>query len=217
MRFAFLAVSFVSVCLVAPLFGAESLDPAQAKEENGALWYDVRLLTVEGQGWSAADLKAPYDRLPAKAEGKVRDAVWGLSRDSAGLCIRFRTDSPTIQCRWTLTKSNLAMPHMAATGVSGVDLYVNVDGWRWLATGRPTSQLNSAALVSNLPAGKRAYVLYLPLYNGVSSVEIGIANGSDLEALPRDEKRAKPIVFWGTSITQGGCASRTGMVHTAIL
>src|SRR5205085_2015483 len=67
-------------------------------------------------------------------------------------------------------------------------------------------------------AGQREFLLYLPLYNGVSSVEIGIAKGSTLAKGPaRPPERQKPIVFYGTSITQGGCASRPGMVHTAIL
>jgi lysophospholipase L1-like esterase len=115
-------------------------------------------------------------------------------------------------------KSNLAMPHMPATGVSGVDLYVNTEGgWRWLATGRPTETTNTAELVANLPKGRREFALYLPLYNGVSSVEVGVANDSSVSPLPRPTDRARPIVFWGTSITQGGCASRPGMVHTAIL
>jgi hypothetical protein len=209
-----LVISIVSTSL----FAVEPLDPAKGKEENGVLWFDARLLTVEGQGWTGDALKSPYDRLPAKAEGKVRDAVWGLSRNSAGLCVRFSSDSPAIHCRWNLTSSNLAMNHMAATGVSGVDLYVKTDGgWRWLATGRPTQQTNAADLVSGLPKQMRNYCLYLPLYNGVSSVEVGVAKEAALAPLPRDAGRNKPIVFWGTSITQGGCASRTGMVHTAIL
>jgi lysophospholipase L1-like esterase len=207
-----------SIIVSTSLSAAEPIDPAKAKDENGVLWFDARLLTVEGHGWTGDALKAPFDRLPAKAEGKVRDAVWGLSRDSAGICVRFASDSPAIHCRWTLNKANLAMPHMAATGVSGVDLYVKTDGgWRWLSSGRPTQPTNTAALVSGLPKVSRDYCLYLPLYNGVSSVEVGIANGSSVSPLPRDEKRSKPIVFWGTSITQGGCASRTGMVHTSIL
>ncbi|HIA19738.1 MAG TPA: hypothetical protein EYN70_10050, partial [Planctomycetaceae bacterium] len=57
----------------------------------------------------------------------------------------------------------------------------------------------------------------LPLYNGVKAVEIGIAPDHSLYQLPRPEDKRKPIIFYGTSITQGGCASRTGMVHTAIL
>jgi lysophospholipase L1-like esterase len=208
-------------CLIAPstsLFAVDPLDPGKAKEEDGIFWFDARLLTVEGQGWTGDALKAPFDRLPAKAEGKVRDAVWGLSRNSAGICVRFASDSPAIHCRWSLTSSNLAMNHMAATGVSGVDLYVKTDsGWRWLATGRPTQQTNATELVSGLPRQSRDYCLYLPLYNGVSSVEVGVAKEAALAPLPRDARRSRPIVFWGTSITQGGCASRTGMVHTAIL
>src|SRR5690606_39974797 len=80
-------------------------------------------------------VKAYYDRLPAESEGKVRDAVWGLSRHSAGLMIRFRTNSPQIRVRYEVTNARHGMPHMPPTGVSGVDLYaVSVDGEeRWVA------------------------------------------------------------------------------------
>src|SRR5688572_18972529 len=210
-----LAITLAIISLSAPLAAQQPVDPTTGKVEGETTWFDIQALGVEGQAWK--DVKAPFDRLPARAEESVRDAVWNLSRDSAGMCVRFATDSPAVHCRWTLTSANLAMPHMAATGVSGVDLYVNTDdGWRWLATGRPTQQANTAALVTGLSRQRREFCLYLPLYNGVSSVEIGVAKETALEPLPRDEKRARPIVFWGTSITQGGCASRTGMVHTAI-
>ena len=210
--------SVPTLTLAALLIATSSAFAQQKSTEENLSWQDVRTLTVEGRGWPEAELKAPFDRLPAKAEGQVRSAVWGLSRDSAGICVRFATDSPQVHCRWTVLKSNLALPHMPATGVSGVDLYVNTDrGWHWLGTGRPTQPTNSAALVTGLPKQRREYLLYLPLYNGVSSVEIGFAKDAAASPLPRDEKRAKPIVFWGTSITQGGCASRPGMVHTAIL
>src|SRR5687768_16237108 len=103
----------------------EKLDPKNTVPEKDLLWYDLKQLDLEGKGWT--DTKAPYDRLPAKAEGVVRDAVWGLSRHSAGLCVRFVTDASAIHARWKLTSPKLAMPHMAATGVSGLDLYVNSD------------------------------------------------------------------------------------------
>ena len=112
------------------------------------------------------------------------------------------------------------MAHMPATGVSGLDLYAKRDNgrWSWLATGRPTKfPTNRQKLVEGLPPGRREFLLYLPLYNGVTSVEIGIPPGNHLETLPRPVARRNPIVFYGTSITQGGCASRPGMVHTAIL
>jgi lysophospholipase L1-like esterase len=199
---------------------AEVVDVAKARRELGAnlAWYDAREVGLEGQAFS--DLKSPYDRLPARAEGKVRDAVWNLSRNSAGLCVRFRTNSLTVRCQWTTTSDRLAMPHMPATGVSGVDLYVKDDGgkWRWLGVGQPKEgSTHLATLVAGLSAVERDYCLYLPLYNGVSQVEIGVATGSKLSQLIRAEDRRQPIVFYGTSITQGGCASRPGMVHTAIL
>jgi len=189
--------------------------PLQADELT---WTSAHQLTLEGQGW--ADVKSPFDRLPAKAEGVVRGAVWNLSRDSAGICVRFVTNSREIACRWRLTDSALAMPHMPATGVSSVDLYVRDEEgeWRWLACPRPTQVNMTATLISGLPAGTREFMLYLPLYNGVTSCEIGVSKGSKLKSGPKRPKdRELPVVFYGTSITHGGCASRPGMPHPAIL
>jgi hypothetical protein len=212
-----LTAAFTAFVLIASSLDAqEKLDPKLAVVAKDVLWYDLKHLDLEGKAF--ADTEAPYDRLPARAKGVVRDAVWGLSRHSAGICVRLVTDAPAIQARWKLTSPKLAMPHMAATGVSGLDLYVKADkGWRWLGVGQPKEQTNTAILASGIPAGTREYLLYLPLYNGVSSVEVGIAKGSFLAKGPAYSKDHKPIVFYGTSITQGGCASRTGMVHTAIL
>ena len=211
---------FLLICLCAmSALAGEVIDPSQGQfdAKENVRWYDVRLVDVEGQGWT--DLKAPFDRLPAKAEKTVRPAVWGLSRHSAGILARFTTEATTIKAKWTLTSDRLAMPHMPATGVSGLDLYVRTDqGWRWLGVGQPLAQTNVATLVADIPKAKRDYLLYLPLYNGVSSVEIGLPEESPLEkSAPRPEGQREPIVLYGTSITQGGCASRPGMVHTAIL
>ncbi len=199
---------------------AAVIDAAKAKTgEDGKLaWYDIRELGVEGQGWS--DVKAPFDRLPARVEKIVRPPVWSLSRHSAGMAVRFVTDAPEIHARWTLTSSRLDMDHMAATGVSGLDLYVkSPDGrWRWVTVGRARAQTNTQKLASGFPAGEHEYLLYLPLYNGVSSVEIGLPKGGDLKTAPPYPKaQRKPILFYGTSITHGACASRPGMPHPAIL
>ncbi|HVK13477.1 MAG TPA: SGNH/GDSL hydrolase family protein [Gemmataceae bacterium] len=196
------------------------IDPKSAKvdPDTGVRWFDVRPLGVEGQGWT--DTKAPFDRLPAKAEKTARPPVWNLSRHSTGLCVRFVTDATAIHARWTVTNKNLAMPHMPATGVSGLDLYVRGEGgkWRWVTNGRPTGETTTAKLADGLAAGEKEYLLYLPLYNGVSSVEVGLPKGGTLKkADSRPADRRAPVLFYGTSITQGGCASRPGMVHTAIL
>jgi hypothetical protein len=196
--------------------------PPRETSEAGVAWHDVRDVGLEGQGWS--DTETPFDRLPARAKELVRPPVWGLSQHSAGIGVRFVTDATEIHARWTLRSANLAMNHMPATGVSGLDLYAKtttVDDlsgkWRWLAVGRPTAKENSARLVSGIPHGKREYLLYLPLYNGVESVEIGVPKDASIWKPQARNSGLKPIVFYGTSITQGGCASRPGMVHTAIL
>ena len=111
----------LQILLVASAY-AQAIDSARAKtDEQGSIhWYDIQNLTVEGKGWK--ETKSPFDRLPEKAEKSVRPEVWSLSRHSTGLCVRFITDSPTIRARWTVTSNRLEMPHMPATGVSGLDL-----------------------------------------------------------------------------------------------
>jgi lysophospholipase L1-like esterase len=191
--------------------------PAPAQDATPALrWTDVRQMRVEGQGWT--ETAAPFDRFPARAESSVRKAVWDLSRHSAGIAVRFVTNASTIHARWTLRNERLAMPHMPATGVSGLDLYVRLPrGWHWVANGRPLKTDNEQALLRDWPGGEREYLLYLPLYNGVTSVEIGVPEGASLAPAPGRPAGVRPIVFYGSSILQGGCASRPGMAYPAIL
>lgn len=215
--FEFARLSSVALLVIAHTAPAQEADNRQPD----LAWHDIKELTIEGQGWSDTD--APFDRLPGRAKDAVRATVWRLSHHSAGLVARFSSDATTLHARWTLTSARLALNHMTATGVSGLDLYARDDDgrWRWLAIGRPTlafgepSRSHRAQMISELPPGRRDYMLYLPLYNGVESVEIGVPAGSAVDAMP--SRTDKPIVFYGTSITQGGCASRPGMVHTAIL
>jgi len=201
------------------LDGLQRIDPATAKADDDGkrLWYDVQALGVEGRGWD--DTESYYHRFPAKAKGVVRDSVWNLSTRCAGLCARFVTDADTISARWTLTSGSLDMPHFPATGVSGLDLYVHDAGvWKWVGAGRPTKQTNEGQLAGGIPDGAYEFMLYLPLYNGLESVEIGLpADATLAKAPPRPPERAKPIVYYGTSIAQGGCASRPGMAHTALI
>jgi hypothetical protein len=190
---------------------------AEATVTNEIHWTDIRDLGVEGRGWN--DTQNFYDRLPAKAGALVRKPVWDLSHDSAGLCVRFVTDATTLQARWALTESWLYLPNTTAIGKSGLDLYVKFGGkWRWLAVGIPSAQTNEVKLAENLIPGKREYLLYLPLYNGVKFVELGISPANSIEKAPAwGPGTRKPIVFYGTSITHGLSASRPGMVHSAML
>jgi lysophospholipase L1-like esterase len=196
---------------------AASNSPAPARADGTNAWFDIRQLGVEGRGWN--DTKDFYDRLPAKAEGVVRKPVWDLSRNSAGMCVRFVTDATTLRARWAVTDPWLYLPNITAIGKSGLDLYVKTEnGWHWLAVGQPTAQTNEVTLIKDLIPGKREYLLYLPLYNGTKFVELGISATNVIEKAPAwGAGGRKPIVFYGTSILQGLSASRPGMVHSAML
>lgn len=190
---------------------------AAVESTADSTWFDIRGFGVEGRGWT--NTASFYDRLPARAEGLVRKPVWDLSRNSAGMCVRFVTDAMVLRARWALTDPWLYLPNTTAIGKSGLDLYVKTEnGWHWLAVGQPTGQTNEVTLIEKLLPGKREYLLYLPLYNGTRFVEIGVPTNSVIQkAPPWGEGERKPIVFYGTSILQGLSASRPGMVHSAIL
>lgn len=189
----------------------ENQDPKPA--EDNTSWVNIEKLRLEGIGWDKR--QHPFDRLPAKAQGKVTGAVWNLSQNSAGIHVRFRTNATSIKVKWYL-RFNKDLNHMAATGVKGLDLYVKEGtDWRWAAVGRPAKVVNEATLLTKLPGTEKEYMLYLPLYDGVDSVLVGLEPGATLHPAPAREK--KPIFFYGTSILQGACASRPGMAYPAII
>lgn len=181
---------------------------------------DSNYPVIDGQAWPT-EMRDTIQRLPPRAEPVVRKAVWNLSRQSAGLAIRFVSNAPQIMVRYKVT-GTVAMPHMPSTGVSGVDLYgIDSDGTWHLASGKysfkDTVQYTFSQLRPNDNYHKlgREYRLYLPLYNGVRNLEIGVPEGSSFTVLP--QRAEKPIVVYGTSIAQGACASRPGMAWTNIL
>jgi hypothetical protein len=192
---------------------------------NDLVWRDARELTLEGQGWPGES--GPYCRLPRRAEGRVSPDNWRLSFCSAGIVVRFTADSPVIAVRWKLREpwiedvSQIQSP----VGYAGVDLYTRHDGrWRWLSAGWPGAKLDSEmTLVTEVPAGAREYALYLPLITGVERAEIGAVGSpvgsamAQASSLTRAVSQAKSLIFYGTSIVHGACASRAGMAYPAIL
>ncbi|MHB8861281.1 MAG: SGNH/GDSL hydrolase family protein [Pirellulaceae bacterium] len=181
------------------------------------IWHDVTTWGVEGRGWETLERKRYFDRLPAKAEGVVRPPVWELSRHSAGMAVRFQTNAKVIHADYELLSASLDMPHMPATGVSGLDLYGELSprDERWVQVIMPSAQHIKQAIVSGLDGAIRNYTIYLPLYNGVNSLKIGVPG--DCEFHPIAPRTDKALVFYGTSIMHGGCASRPGMAIPAIL
>lgn len=189
-------------------------DKAKYKVWNPA---NDTLNVLEGQGWPKK-VKDYYDRLPEKAEALVRADVWNLSKNSAGVNLRFRTNSNQIIVKYAV-KGSLQMPHMPATGVSGVDLYAKDRDGKWLWSSGSfsfgdtiTYRFNNLGEANN---PDREYTLYLPLYNSLKWLEISVPNEKSFVPMPLH--REKPIVVYGTSIAQGACATRPGLAWTSIL
>jgi hypothetical protein len=197
-------------CLSSTLFAQ---NPAPKKEK--LLYYGKAHFIIEGSGIPEVEKESPYDRLPLSSKEKVRKAVWDLSKNSAGITIRFFSNSSQIRIKWDLL-NDTRMNHMAETGIKGVDLYTRINGeWKYVNTGKPTAKNNEALLVSSLPQENREFKVWLPLYDGITKLEIGIDSLASIEKPIASNKL--PIVFYGTSITQGGCASRPGMAYTTII
>jgi len=176
---------------------------AHAQKDSGYRWYTPA--QIEGQGFPVAN---KYDRLPAKAEKTVPPKVWNLSRMSAGLSVRFRTSAADLVVRYVVSGKQ-EMPHMPATGASGVDLYsIDPNGeWKWSA-GKYSFGDTITYRFSGLSKDVGEYRLYLPLYNTVKWLEVGSSTDS-IHFLPL--RQEQPIVLYGTSIAQGACASRPGL------
>lgn len=181
-------------------------------------WYELG--EPEGRGWGIDQTKRVTDRLPAQAQGLVPDVVWELSRHSSSLYYRFRTDADRLSARWTVPDGGIAMSHMPAASHSGLDLYAedDHDRLRWAGWAAPQAGGTSEQelLVDIRPAERpREYRLYLPLFNQVDEVAIGVPDGASFEICPPD--RTPPVVYYGTSIVHGAAASRCGMAMPAQL
>jgi lysophospholipase L1-like esterase len=180
--------------------------PGAEFEINGLPWFKEN----GGEFW----------RLPVKYKEKIRKEVWDLSRDPSGGRIRFRTDARTLAVKLEYPDPP-GMRNMHAFGQSGVDLYV--DGVYW---GTATADKEAAPgkiyqhtyfnLPPERPRGEQEMTLYLSLYKPVKVLAIGVDEGAKI-APARPFAVPRPVVFYGTSITQGGCASRPGMSYQAIL
>lgn len=169
-------------------------------------------------GRATDDVKVRYQRLPDSLENVTRKELWDLGRNSAGMAVRFRSNSTTIKVKWEVL-NQFRMGHMTNIGVRGVDLYAMDEGkWYFAGSGFPGGKVSEATLVKNMTAREREFMLYLPLYDGALNVEIGVDSLATIAApLVNEPAQEHPLVFYGTSILQGGCANRPGMAHTSIL
>ena len=200
----------------------EKIDRYMARSEidsSNLEFFDPRNgdFAVEGLYWF--DSEKLYRRLPQAAEKMVTPQVWTLSCCPTGGQIRFATDSRRIvvSVKNTDGKVNVTMAEIAR---SGFDLYCGtpgVDEEFWNTAWPVPGELEYTYEIFNVPEKQvRNFRINLPLYNGVEELFIGLEKNSKILP-PVPLKSQQPIVVYGTSITQGGCASRPGSVYTNIL
>lgn len=182
---------------------------------EGIAWYDTTGWGIEGKGWE--DTSTHFTRMPLRAKDSVPESVWNLSRHSAGLVVRFRTDADRIQAKHELAAAP-SMPHMTNVGSSGLDLYAKDEKgvWRWAGASKPPFEKSyEQDLITGMTREMRDYMLYLPLYNTTTALSVGVPENCRFEAVGPSEK--KPIFYYGTSIAHGCSASRPGMTVPALL
>lgn len=187
---------------------------SQEKPADSLKFYDGQMFPVIGKYHSETN----YNRFPEKFKTTIRKEVWGLGQHSAGMSIRFRTNASQITIKWTVKGDNI-MDHMPFTGIKGVDIYAVVDdSWKYVNTCRVQGKNNEFTVVKAKDMVFREYLLNLPLYDGVESLYIGVNKNAEITS-PKEEYliSEKPVVYYGSSIAQGGCASRPGLAFTNIL
>jgi hypothetical protein len=169
-------------------------------------------LAVNGLAWFQED-KPLLRRLPARLKDSFRKEVWSLAQHPSGGRIRFRTDSSRVGI--VAANPNVGtMHHMTTIGQSGFDLYVNGE---YLNSAWPDKDAKIAKEWALGKAGElREITLYLPLYKGVTIRELVLDKDAKIEA-PKPFAVAKPVVHYGSSITQGGCAENPGLSAQAIV
>lgn len=186
-------------------------------KEPDMVWLDVKCPPFAVDGVFYDPVRRCYLRMPQETADTVSQGVSSLNCHTAGGRVRFKTDSTCIAIEVRMEVQSL-MPHFTRLGQSGLDLYRKT-GERscYTASLMPPTEMKTGYSAEVKTDGRYAeYTLNLPLYDGVKELYIGLKRGALLEA-PDPYPNRSPVVFYGSSITQGGCASRPGNSYPAIL
>jgi lysophospholipase L1-like esterase len=195
----------------------QKLESETPKATDNMRWLSTidPAFTVRGLAWFGEN-GGSYKRLPLRAQGVVNDTLWELSKVPASAYIAFRSDATSLAIRATNVDEG-TMPHMAASGSNGLALYVGTAPQsRLWQIAPPTSATIECTLFEDVPQQLREFRLYLPLYKELTSLDIGLSPGASIVP-PVAPVIDRPVVFYGTSITQGGCANTAGTDYVSNL
>lgn len=200
---------------------AATYDPnlrPKAIHEGPLSWYSPKDAPFQVAGLACFARDGLYRRFPKHPPFPLPESVDALADNPAGGQIRFRTTSQHLSVRVRLS-GPAGMVHMPATGQCGVDCYLGGAGsQRYVSTATfDIAKTDYESPLFDLPTAElRAVTLNLPLYQGVDEVLIGLDHEAEIHP-PAPWVDDRPLIVYGTSITQGGCACRPGMAYTNIL
>ena len=192
--------------LAITLFGIESAEAQRAELK----YVDAKTLNIINKLDNDC---APFSRINAEKY----EAYKKLGQASTGLAIVFRTDSRIIEAKWTTLNKHVGN-NCTPILHNGLDLYIRDKGeWIFAGVGRPkfNSYEHKSTVVNNMAEGTRECMLYLPMHNLVTSLELGIEKGAMIE--PMESPFKYKIAFIGSSLTHGSSASRPGATYVARL
>ncbi len=178
---------------------------------------DVELYTMDTEAISLHGVfyeNGLYRRLPQQVAESVNEGVYALHTQTAGGRIRFTTDSTLVAIRAVMPDIG-KMPHFALTGSAGFDMYV---GNEYCHTFIPPYDITEGyeGAYHFKSKAMREITINFPLYSSVAELYLGLERGSELTAA-NTYRYQDPIVYYGSSITQGGCASRSGNSYESII
>ena len=169
-------------------------------------------LTATGLPWFAENAPLLW-RLPAQHADRLPNTVRGLMRFPAGAQLRFVSDTSQLHLR--VSASNVRpMKHMSPLGYRGFDVYV--EGAYWQSSAVQAEGVQELSFFAGAKRVMKEIRIYLPLYQEVQVLAIGIDEDAGVKR-PAPFALGQPIVYYGSSIAQGACASRPGMTYEAIL
>lgn len=183
-------------------------------------WFDVRTAPFKIYGLCEPLTEEWFKRMPSEVAKSINEGVYELHDNTAGGRVRFHTDSPYIAIK-TEQKNTGLMGHITRCGQSGLDLYISRNGEKFSFKG-------SFVPRPDVTEGFETYVTFcegslptdceinLPNYDNLKNLYIGLKKGSTLQSA-REYKLTTPILFLGSSITQGGCASRPGNAYVNMI
>ena len=186
-------------------------------KKEGTKFYNIESEPFEIYGLPYKNELGEFLRMPPEISKTVSDGVHWLCRNCAGGRVRFTTNSKYIGicAKFKIVEK---MPHFAFAGSAGFDMYIDDGGkQKYVKSFMPQTDIVDT-LVSDvtLPGDEHTYTINFPLYSSLLEVLIVLDENATLSA-PRPYKHLKPVVFYGSSITQGGCASRPGNCYQAML